>query len=170
MRHASLVAVVAIGLLAVSPLWAQTPSTTPSTAPAANLAAARELVETLKATDQFKRLLPSIFQALKPAIVQDRPKVAKDYDAIVPIVTAGAMKRLNDFATILAEIYARNFSVDEIHDLTAFYRTPTGQKLIAQQATIARESLAAGQKFGQDLVLDLRQEITDQLKRRGDAN
>jgi uncharacterized protein len=167
-RYARVAVFVALAFFAASPLRAQAPSEAPP--PAENLAAARELVSTMKATDQFKILLPSIFQALKQAIVQGRPDVAKDYDAIVPIVTAGAMKRLDAFADVLAVVYARNFSVDEIHDLIAFYKTPTGQKLIARQPIIAHESMVAGQQFGQELVADLRQQIDDELKKRGDAN
>jgi uncharacterized protein len=168
LRYARVAILVALALFAVSPLRAQAPSDAPP--PAENLAAARELVAVMKATDQFKVLLPSIFQALKQAIVQGRPEVAKDYDAIVPIVTAGAMKRLDAFAEVLATVYARNFSVDELHDLIAFYKTPTGQKLIARQPVIAHESLIAGQQFGQELIADLRQQIDDELKKRGDAN
>jgi uncharacterized protein len=166
--YARVAVFVALAFFAVSPLRAQAPSDAPP--PAENLAAARELVAVMKATDQFKVLLPSIFQALKQAIVQGRPEVAKDYDAIVPIVTAGAMKRLDAFAEVLATVYARNFSVDELHDLIAFYKTPTGQKLIARQPVIAHESLIAGQQFGQELIADLRQQIDDELKKRGDAN
>jgi hypothetical protein len=168
MRYTIIAVFVTLACLAAGPLRAQAPSATPPSAD--NLAAARELVTTMKATDQFKLLLPNIFQALKPAIVQNRPDAAKDYDAIIPIVTAGAMKRLDDFANMLAGIYARNFTLDELHDLIAFYKTPTGQKLIAQQPVIARESMVAGQKFGQELVADLRQQISDELKKRGDAN
>jgi uncharacterized protein len=172
MRHAILVVFAA--LLLAGPARAQNPQPAPAPAPAApspeSLAAARELIQVTKATDQFKLLLPNIFAALKPAVVQNRPQAAKDFDAIVPIVTAGAMGRLNDFADLLAGIYARNFSVDEIHNLIAFYRTPTGQKLIARQPVIARQSMAAGQQFGKQLVEDLRQQIDDELRKRGDAN
>jgi len=170
MRHA-LVAVFAAAFLAIAPGWAQTPSPIAAAPPPAeNLAAARELVQVMKATDQFKALLPSIFAALKPAFVQGRPDMEKDYDAVMPIVIDGAMQRLNEFADMLAAVYARNFSVDEIHDLTAFYRTPTGQKLIERQSVIGRESLAAGQQFGQELVLDLKQQINDELSKREHAN
>lgn len=165
MRYARIAVFVAIAFLAITPLRAQAPTATPPSPE--NLAAARQLVQVMKATDQFKALLPSIFEALKQAIVQDRPDVAKQYDAIIPIVTAGAMKRLDQFADLLANIYARNFSLDELHDLIAFYQTPTGQKLIARQPTIARESLAAGQQFGRELVADLQQQIQDELRKRG---
>ena len=155
---------VAITALAASPLKAQSPSTT--SAPAENLTAARELIQVMKATDQFKALLPTIFEGLKPAFVQGRPEMEKDYDAIMPIIIEGATQRLNTLAEALAGIYAQNFSVDELHSLTAFYRSPTGQRLLERQPTIARASMAAGQQFGQTLVADLRERITEELKKR----
>lgn len=120
MRHA-IVAIFAAALFA-APAWAQT-SVPP---PAANLAAARELVQTIKATDQFKAVLPTIMQGLKPSIVQGRPDVERDFDTIIPIILEGANRHVNQLTDLLADIYARNFSVDEIHDLIAFYQTPTG--------------------------------------------
>jgi uncharacterized protein len=162
MRRAIFAVFVAAAVLAASPLKAQSPTT----APAENLAAARELVQVMKATEQFKALLPTIFEGLKPAFVQGRPEMAKDYDAIMPIIIKGASQRLNAFGDMLAGIYAQNFSVDELHDLTAFYRSPTGQKLIARQPVIARASMAAGQQFGQSLVADLKEQITEELRKR----
>ena len=156
--------VLALNVLAASPLRAQAPSG--ASAPAENLAAARELVQVMKATDQFKALLPTIFEGLKPAFVQGRPEMAKEYDAIMPIIINGASQRLAAFGDMLANIYAQNFSVDELHDLTAFYRSPTGQKLIARQPTIARASMVAGQQFGQTLVADLKEQITEELRKR----
>lgn len=166
MRRA-IFAVFVAAVLASSPLKAQSPS--PAPAPAENLAAARELVQVMKATDQFKALLPTIFEGLKPAFVQGRPELAKDYDAIMPIVIEGASQRLNSLADMLAGIYAQNFSVDELHNLTAFYRSPTGQKLLERQPVIARASMAAGQQFGQTLVADLREKIAEELKKREQA-
>ena len=156
--------ILALSGLAASPLQAQSPST--ASAPAANLAAARELVQVMKATDQFKALLPTIFEGLKPAFVQGRPEMAKQYDAIMPIIIEGASQRLAAFGDMLAGIYAQNFSVDELHDLTAFYHSPTGQKLIARQPIIARASMAAGQQFGQMLAADLKEKIAEELKKR----
>ena len=166
MRHIAIAAFVAAFLFAVTPLRAQTPPA----APPQNLAAARELVAAMHATDQFKAMLPTIFQALKPVFVQDRPDVEKDYNAIMPIIITSAMKRVNEFADRLAVIYANNFSVDELRDLIAFYQTPTGQKLVARQPVIARDSMAAGQQFGQTLVNDLKGEISEELRKRGHNN
>lgn len=169
MRRAIFAAFVAATFLAVNILASglvQAQSPPPAPPPAANLAAARELVQVMKSTDQFKALLPTIFEGLKPAFVQGRPEVAKEYDAIMPIIIEGAAQRLAGFADLLAGIYARNFSVDELHDLTAFYHSPTGQKLITRQPVIARASMLAGQQFGQALVTDLKEKIAEELKKR----
>src|SRR5579862_5189701 len=130
---------LAIAVIAAAALFAAAVPLRAQTSPPANtMAAAHELVQAMKATDQFKMILPTIFQALRPVFVQDRPEVAKDFDAIIPIITAGADKRLNEFADKLAAIYASNFSVGELNDLIAFYRSPTGQKLVERQPVIAR--------------------------------
>ena len=167
MRHAIIAAFAAV-FFAIGPVQAQTPPTLPP--PPENLAAARELVLVMKATDQFKALLPTIMQALKPAFVQGRPEMEKDFDAILPAVNEVAARRVNELAEALAVIYASNFSVAEIHDITAFYRSPTGQKFLAQQPIIARESLLAGQKWAQALSTELKEAIADQLRKRGHAN
>jgi uncharacterized protein len=167
MRQA-IVAVFAAVFLTISPLQAQTPPTLPP--PAENLAAARELVQVMRATDQFKALLPTIMQALKPAFVQGRPEMEKDFDAIIPAINDVAARRVNELAEALAVIYASNFSVAEIHDIAAFYRSPTGQKLLVQQPVIAHESVVAGQRWAQSLSSELREAIGEQLRKRGHAN
>ena len=64
-------ACLTICLLAAGPAGAQSPS------PEA-MAAARELIVTMRAADYFKTLMPAIMQQLKPAIVQNRPQVERD--------------------------------------------------------------------------------------------
>jgi uncharacterized protein len=167
MRQA-IVAIFAAAFFAISPVRAQTPPTLPP--PPENLAAARELIQVMKATDQFKVLLPTIMQALKPAFVQGQPEKEKDFDAILPAVSEVAVRRVSELAEALAVIYASNFSVAEIHDIETFYRSPTGQKYLTQQPIIARESLVAGQKWAQTLSSELREAIADQLRKRGHAN
>jgi hypothetical protein len=167
MRQA-IIALFAIAFFAISPLQAQTPPTLPP--PPENLAAARELIQVMKATDQFKILLPTIMQALKPAFVLGSPEKEKDFDAIIPAINAVAARRVDELAEALAIIYASNFSVAEIHDIAGFYRSPTGQKFLAQQSVIARESMVAGQQWARTLTGELREAITDELRKRGHAN
>ncbi|MFY9694795.1 MAG: DUF2059 domain-containing protein [Xanthobacteraceae bacterium] len=149
-------AVFAAMLLASAPAPAQS-QTQPS---AESLAAARELVQAGHATDNLKKILPTILQNLKAAIVQNRPEVERQYDSMMPLFTQKAQDRLNELTDAIAVIYANNFTVDELHDIAAFYRTPTGQKPIARQAVIAQQSMAMGQQLGRLIAQDVQQELS----------
>jgi|HubBroStandDraft_3_1064219.scaffolds.fasta_scaffold199784_2 hypothetical protein len=171
MRHAIIAVSAAIAFLLVGLARAQTPpaSSTPAP-PAENLAAAHELIQAMKVTDQMKALLPIIEQSMKAAIVQNRPEVEKRYDALMPLFVQAANARMNEFSNQIAEIYAQTFSADEIRQIAAFYQTPTGQKLIASQATLARETLALGQQFGRALAADIQTRAQEELNKSGNAN
>jgi hypothetical protein len=154
------IAVVAVLFAAARLSHAESPS--PET-----LAAARELVATVKATDNFKKIFPSMMQAMKPVIAQGRPAVEKDFDVIASQTTELFNSRLSDLAELIAQIYARNFTANEMREIQAFYQTPTGQKVVQATPLIAQQSLLVGQEWGKSLAADLRARITDELRKRG---
>jgi uncharacterized protein len=151
---------LAAWLLAGGPAVAQSP-------PPEAMDAARELVTTVNAADQFKALLPLIVRNLKPAIVQNRPEVEHDYDIIMPILMAGMNARVDEIVEQIAAIYARNFTADEMREVTAFYRGPTGQKFLEKQPVILQDSMAIGQKFGQSIAIEMQNRIVEELRKRG---
>jgi hypothetical protein len=131
------------------------------------MAAAHELIVTMRAVDLFKTIMPAMMQSLKPAIVQNRPQVERDYDVIVPLLLEGMNARLNDVIEQIAAVYARNFTADELREAVAFYRGPTGQKIVQKLPTITQESMAIGQRFGQSIASELRGRMIDELRKRG---
>jgi uncharacterized protein len=147
-------------LLLIAPVHAQ------STSPDAE-AAARELVDTMKLPDQFKAVLPTIIQHLKPAIVQNRPDVGRDFDAMMPVVQEKMAARLGELSNAMAAVYANNFTAAELRDLTAFYKSPTGQKLLQKTPMVAAQTMAAGQKFGQAAAADAQKQMMDELRNKG---
>jgi uncharacterized protein len=131
------------------------------------IAAARELVAASRAAEQLKTLLPIIMQQLKPAIVQGRAEVGRDFDSVMPQLIEAMSARSEAFAEGIAAIYARTFTVDELQQVTAFYRGPVGQKFLEKMPVIAQESMAMGQKFGQEIAGELRSRMIDELRKRG---
>jgi hypothetical protein len=129
--------------------------------------AARELVVTMRADDQLKTILPLIMQQIKPAIVQGRPEVARDFDAIMPLMLDAMNARLSEFVDAMAALYAHNFSAEELREITAFYHGKAGQKFLQAMPALAQQSLAMGQKLGQEIAKDLQARITEELRRRG---
>ena len=161
-RRSTFVAVplLAIALLCGGPAASQSPS------PEA-MAAARELLATMRMTEQFKAIFPLLMKQLKPAIVQGRPEVERDLDALIPLMQELMDKRSAELTEATAAVYVRNFTVEEMRQLTAFYRQPLGQKLLERLPAITQEALAVGQKFGQSVVGELQGRLLEELRKRG---
>jgi len=60
--------------------------------------------------------------------------------------------REEDMIELTYQIWDKHFTPQEIRDLIRFYQSPTGQKIIRETPALQRESLAAGQKWGNQLV------------------
>ncbi len=67
------------------------------------------------------------------------------------------------FVDMLIPIYARHFTLAELRQLIAFYESPLGRRVVAEQTGITRESVAAGQRWGGQIGIEVGQE----LARRG---
>jgi hypothetical protein len=152
--------------LAVCLLFAALPARAQAPSPEA-MAAAHDLIVTMRAADYFKAIMPAIMQNMKPAIVQNRPEVERDYDAVMPLLLEGMNARVNEIIDQIAAIYARNFTAEELREVTAFYRGPTGQKFVQKLPAITQESMVVGQRFGQAIGGEIRARMIDELRKRG---
>jgi hypothetical protein len=64
---------------------------------------------------------------------------------------AQARTRRSELETMIVAVYDRHLSSDELRQIITFYRTPVGQKLIAELSSIAQESMQAGQTWGEQI-------------------
>jgi len=129
--------------------------------------AARSLVNTMKLADQYKALLPAILLSLKPALTQDRPEIERDYETMMPMMADVFAPYYASMVDGIAAIYATNFTVAELRDIEAFYRQPTGQKMLEKMPVISQQALAVGQEIGRKASEDLRARLTEALRQRG---
>jgi hypothetical protein len=163
MRRPLPIAVIfALALALLGPAGAQT-----QTPPPEAMAAARELVVAAQAANNLKTLLPLIMQQLKPAIVQGRAEVGRDYDALMPQLLQGVLARTDTFVDGLAIVYARNLTIDEMKQLADFYRSPVGQTFLKKMPVIVQESMALGQRFGEEAAGELHDRMIEELRKRG---
>jgi len=154
----ALAACVALVLMSVAPAPAQSPEA---------VTAAKDLMTTMRSADQFKAIMPSLMQALKPAVVQNRPDVERDFDSLVPVLLGAMNARVNEILDRVAAVYAKNFTVAELNEINAFYRGPTGQKFVQRLPVVMQESMAVGQQFGQAIGTELRQRMIEELRKKG---
>jgi hypothetical protein len=156
------IACLSLGLLAAGPAGAQSQTPSPEA-----MTAARELIVTMQMADNLKTIMPAIMRSLKPAIVQNRPQIERDYDALVPLLLEGMKARLNEMIDQVAALYARTFTAEELREVGAFYRGPTGQKFVQRQPLITQESMLIGQRFAQSIGTEIRDRMIEELRKRG---
>ncbi len=53
---------------------------------------------------------------------------------------------------MIVPIYKKHLSHDDIRAAIAFYESPAGRNLVANQPAILQDSMAAGQQWGQQLA------------------
>ena len=131
------------------------------------IAAARELVETMHLNDQYNAIVPGIFKNLKPAIVQGRADVERQYDALSPAIIDAFRQRVSEMSDAAAVVYAKNSSIEDLHALNDFYKTPTGQRLLQKLPTISQEMMGAGMKFGQSIGGEVQRRMIEELRKKG---
>jgi uncharacterized protein len=67
----------------------------------------------------------------------------------------------------MAKIYANDFTEQELKDLTTFYKTPLGQKLLAQEPKSIQASMAYMSQWAQSFSETVLTEFRAEMKKRG---
>ena len=88
---------------------------------------------------------------------------AKAFDILEEEVNAVISENMDDLMVTLMPVYNRHYTLPEIRDLIAFYKTPLGKKVLAVTPQIQRESFAAGEAWGRTT---LGPQIQQRLKAR----
>jgi hypothetical protein len=69
----------------------------------------------------------------------------------------------DDLVNLVIPIYDKYFTDEDIQQLTAFYETPVGRKMVEKLPLITQESMTVGSQWGQELA----QKIMERLKAKG---
>jgi hypothetical protein len=146
---------------------AKAPEATPADKPAEKLDPAKEaairhlmdITETSKLGENMNAaVIRQVHDFISQALPQDQ--VPKFMDTFSQKYTASAPT--GPVTDAMVPIYARNFTMEEIQQLTKFYESPLGQHLVKVMPKVVGESQAAGARIDQPLaVAALRSMETD---------
>ena len=164
-------AALAAGLaLAAAPAMAQQqlppmPKVKQST-PAA-IGYAKEILTMKNVAVMYAGAVPGIIEKTKTGLLQQYLNYQKDLDEVALVVAkqfAGNEKEIGDG---MAQIYAAEFSEQELKDLVTFYKTPLGQKLLIAEPTAINGSLQYMQQWAQQFGVIVNGQFKTEMKKRG---
>jgi hypothetical protein len=102
----------------------------------------RELLVLMRAGDMGVQMVDGMIASLKDAL----PGAPDDF-----WTTFRQKVKASDLIDLLVPVYAKNLELADIEELIRFYRSPTGQRFLDKQSVILQESMAVGQKWGEQL-------------------
>jgi uncharacterized protein len=67
----------------------------------------------------------------------------------------------------VAVIYAKEFTVEEMNEISAFYRTTVGKKMVTKLPLILQKSITIGQSWGRKVAGDIVRRFNEEAKKQG---
>jgi hypothetical protein len=157
----ALVAALALGCIAFADAArAQTPS------PGA-LAAAKELVTLKGGVAMFEPLIPGVIESAKGQFIPTHPALAGPLNEVAAQLHKEYGPKRNELLDIVAKTYAKHFTEAELKDIVAFYKTPAGKKMVAQEPAAIKDSLDAAQQWANDFSDTVLQRFRTEMQKKG---
>lgn len=161
---ARMTAVVALGLVMAAAMAAAPRAQEISPE---HLHAAKEAVAASKSTNSLDNILPRLAESAKQQLISNRPDAADQISQIVDDTAISLAPRRGDLEEEVARGYARIFTIDELKQITTFYNTEAGKKLIAETPTVARSIDQAARVWTNGVQRDLREQVNKKLQEAG---
>ena len=118
----------------------------------------------------YANAVPGLVEKTKNVLLQANLNYQKDLNEVAVIVAQKLAGREKEIGDGMAQIYANEFSEQELKDLVTFYKSPLGQKLLTAEPTAISVSMAYMNDWAQNFCRSRQRRIPrrDAQARQGD--
>jgi len=161
-------ACLALGLaLTALPAAAQPAAPPLKPASPAAIAAAKEILAMKNANSMYAAAVPNIVQQTKDQLLQSNLNYQKDLNEVAVIVAQKLAGREKEIGEGMAQVYANEFTEQELTDLVTFYKSPLGQKLLASEPRAIQFSMSYMNQWAQQFAETVNGEFRAEMRKRG---
>jgi len=160
---------LALGLvLAALPAAAQQQAAPPlKQATPAAIAAAKEILAMKNVGVMYANAVPNIVQQTKDSLLQNNLNYQKDLNEVAVVVAQRLAGREKEIGDGMAQIYANEFTEQELKDLVTFYKSPLGQKLLSSEPRAIQFSMSYMNQWAQQFAEVINGQFRAEMKKRG---
>jgi hypothetical protein len=133
----------------------------------ARMAAAKEMMEAARVERQFEQMMPLLLSRMQESFRSLAPERRALIDGVFEQIGRKFAVRRSELIAEIAGVYAQKLDAAELKAITEFYKSPAGLKFIEAQPQIMQESMAAGQRWGQQIAREIEEEARRELKKHG---
>jgi hypothetical protein len=152
--------------LAAVPALAQQPAAPKPASPAA-LAAAKEILVMKNANQMYQNAVPNIVAQTKDSLLQANLNYQKDLNEVAVIVAQSFAGREKEIGEGMAQVYASEFTEQELKDLVTFYKSPLGQKLLLNEPKAVQLSMSYMNQWAQSFAETVNAQFRAEMRKRG---
>jgi hypothetical protein len=148
---------------------APSPTTIPGLKPAtpAAIASAKEYLAMKNASGLYANAIPNLVEQTKNTLMQSNLNYQKDLNEVAVIVAKTLAGREKEIGDGMAQIYASEFSEQELKDLVTFYKSPLGAKLLASEPRAIQFSMSYMNQWAQQFAEVINGQFRAEMKKRG---
>jgi uncharacterized protein len=131
------------------------------------LAAAKEILAMKNASAMYANAVPNLVQQTKNVLLQSNLNYQKDLNEVAEIVAKNLAGREKEIGDGMAQVYANEFSEQELKDLVTFYKSPLGTKLLASEPRAIQFSMSYMNQWAQNFAEVINGQFRHEMKKRG---
>jgi len=154
----------ALPAAAQQPAAPQQPELKPVSASA--MQAARDLLAVKNVTQVYAAAVPNIITRTKDQFLANNLNYQKDLNEVAATVAKTMAGREKEIGEQMAKIYANSFTEQELKDLTTFYKSTLGQKLLSAEPNAIQYSMIYMNQWAQSFTEAVVGEFRSEMKKR----
>jgi hypothetical protein len=129
--------------------------------------AARDFLAVKNVSSVYANAVPNIVQRAKDSFLANNLSYQKDLNEVAVAVAQSMAGKEKEIGEQMAKIYANDFTEQELKDLTTFYKTPLGQKVLLQEPKSIQASMLYMNQWAQSFSESVANEFRNEMKKRG---
>jgi hypothetical protein len=132
----------------------------------AALAQAKVFLEKSGSAALSQQMINGILTTQKASLEQANPGKTAEVNEVIGLMQAEFAKEIPAMIDAMAAVYARHFTKDELTEVTAFYDSPVGRKMVKEMPLIVSESMTVAQSFGQKIAVEVLTKLKPEFEKR----
>jgi hypothetical protein len=131
------------------------------------IALAKELIVLKGGHQMFDQVVPGVIEQAKDVFLPTNPNLNKELIEVTGKLKLEYANKSDELFNEVAKVYAMHFTEQELKEIVAFYKTPLGKKMLAEDPVAIQEGLARAKDWANDFSGQVLGKMRAEMKKKG---
>lgn len=131
------------------------------------IALAKELIVLKGGHQMFDAVVPGVIEQAKDVFLPTNPNLNKELVEVTGKLKLEYANKSDELFNEVAKVYAMHFTEQELKEIVAFYKTPLGKKMLAEDPVAIQEGLARAKDWANDFSGQVLGKMRAEMKKKG---